>query len=76
MEREVLEKVQPILLEIALEIRRVCEENGIRYFMYRGTFLGAVRHRGFIPWDDDMDFAMLREDYEKFRRIAPRALGE
>ena len=76
MEREVLQKVQPILLEIALEIQRVCEENGIRYMMYRGTFLGAVRHQGFIPWDDDMDFAMLREDYEKFRRIAPRALGE
>ena len=76
MERDVLLKVQPVLLDIAREIRRVCDENSIRYFMYRGTFLGAVRHQGFIPWDDDMDFAMLREDYDKFCAIAPGALGE
>ena len=69
-----LPKVQTVLLEIAREIKRVCEENHIRYFLYRGTFLGAVRHQGFIPWDDDMDFAMLREDYEKFRRIAPQKM--
>lgn len=76
MDRETLRKVQLTLLEIAKEIKRVCEENNIRYFLYRGTFLGAVRHQGFIPWDDDMDFAMLREDYEKFCRIAPEKLGE
>ena len=76
MDRETLKKVQMTLLEIAKEIKRVCEENDIRYFLYRGTFLGAVRHQGFIPWDDDMDFAMLREDYEKFCRIAPEKLGE
>ena len=75
MEREVLEKVQPILLDITKEIRRVCEENNIPYVLYRGPFLGAVRHKGFIPWDDDMDVAMLREDYEKFCRIAPEKLG-
>ena len=75
MEREVLLKVQPILLDMVKEISRVCEENGIRYFLYRGTFLGAVRHRGFIPWDDDMDVAMPRKDYEKFCRIAPEKLG-
>ena len=76
MDRETLRKVQQTLLEIAKEIKRVCEENDIRYFLYRGTFLGAVRHQGFIPWDDDMDFAMLREDYDKFCRIAPEKLGE
>ena len=69
-----LRKVQLTQLEIAKEIKRVCEENDIRYFMYRGTFLGAVRHQGFIPWDDDMDFAMLRQDYEKFCKIAPAKL--
>ncbi|MDY4491143.1 MAG: LicD family protein [Candidatus Faecousia sp.] len=76
MEQNVLRKVQLTELEIAKEIKRVCEENGIRYFLYRGTFLGAVRHQGFIPWDDDMDIAMLREDYDRFRMIAPEKLGK
>lgn len=76
MEKEALNKVQKIQLEMAKEIKRVCEENDIRYFLYRGTFLGAVRHKGVIPWDDDMDFGMLRPDYEKFCRIAPEKLGK
>ena len=71
MERELLRKVQLTQLEIAKEIRRVCEENDIPYFLTCGTLLGAVRHQGFIPWDDDMDVGMLRENYEKFCRIAP-----
>ena len=76
MEKDLLRKVQLTQLEIAKEIHRVCEENDIRYFLSDGTFLGAVRHQGFIPWDDDMDIGMLREDYEKFCRIAPQKLGE
>lgn len=75
MEQSMLGKVQPILLDMLKEIRRVCEENSISYFLYRGTFLGAVRHQGFIPWDDDLDVAMLREDYDKFCALAPQALG-
>ncbi len=74
MERDVLRKVQMVQLEIAKEIRRVCEENDIRYFLTDGTFLGAVRHGGFIPWDDDLDMGMMRSDYEKFCRIAPQKL--
>jgi len=74
MEKELLRKVQLTQLEIAREIRRVCEENDIRYFLADGSFLGAVRHQGFIPWDDDMDMGMLRSDYEKFCRIAPKKL--
>lgn len=74
MEKELLRKVQLTQLEIAKEIRRVCDENGIHYFLACGTFLGAVRHQGFIPWDDDMDIGMLRSDYEKFCRIAPQKL--
>lgn len=76
MEQELLQKVQPILFDMLREVARVCDENDIPYFLYRGTFLGAVRHKGFIPWDDDMDIAMLREDYEKFCRIAPEKLGK
>jgi len=74
MEREILARVQPVLLEMLEEIDRVCRENHIRYFLYRGTLLGAVRHQGFIPWDDDLDVVMLREDYEVFRRVAPEKL--
>ena len=74
MKQELLRKVQMVQLEIAKEIRRVCEENDIRYFLADGSFLGAVRHSGFIPWDDDMDIGMLRRDYEKFCSIAPDKL--
>lgn len=75
MERELLRKVQLTQLEMLKELHRVCTENHIRYFLYCGTFLGAVRHKGFIPWDDDLDVGMLREDYERFRRIAPEKLS-
>ena len=70
-----LRRVQLTQLEIAREIKRVCEENDIRFFLLGGTYLGAVRHQGFIPWDDDMDLGMLRGEYEKFCRIAPEKLG-
>ena len=65
---------QKIMLEILLAVHKVCEENHITYFLNAGTLLGALRHGGFIPWDDDMDIAMPRKDYEKFLEIAPEAL--
>lgn len=66
-----LRKQQLRMLEILLYIDKVCKENNINYCLSSGTLLGAVRHGGFIPWDDDLDIEMLREDYEKFIKIFP-----
>lgn len=51
---------------ILLEIDRICKLSNIKYFIYAGTLLGAIRHRGFIPWDDDIDVVMFRDDYRNF----------
>lgn len=69
-----LETIQKILLGFLLEIDRICKKHNIKYFLAGGTLLGAVRHRGFIPWDDDADVMMLREDYNKFLEVLPYEL--
>lgn len=69
MKQEVLDKLHNTLIEIMDEIDRVCKDAGITYYLTGGTLLGAIRHQGFIPWDDDMDIMIPRADYEKFCSI-------
>lgn len=61
-------------MEVLEVIDKICKLYGIKYFAFYGTLLGAVRHKGFIPWDDDMDLCMLRDDYDRFHQIAPDVL--
>ena len=61
------EEYKNLLLEIMLKIDRICRDNDIRYTIIYGTLLGAIRHKGFIPWDDDMDIAMTRGEYAKLK---------
>lgn len=63
-------EMQLIENSILVDFKKFCTEKGLKYFLNGGTLLGAVRHKGFIPWDDDVDLSMPREDYEKFRAMA------
>ena len=76
VEREYLEKVHGILYKLLHEIDRVCVENKLHYFLVFGGLLGYYRVGDIIPWDDDVDIAMPRRDFEKFKKIAPKALGK
>lgn len=67
-------KIHSHLLDILAEINRVCEKNNLTYVLIGGTLLGSIRHDGFIPWDDDIDVAMPREDFERFIRLSIKEL--
>lgn len=67
LDKEALRQLQLIQLEMLIEVDRICRKCNIQYNIIAGTLLGAVRHGGYIPWDDDADVALLRPEYEKFR---------
>ncbi|PWJ66361.1 lipopolysaccharide cholinephosphotransferase [Fibrobacter sp. UWB15] len=65
-----MKKVWAVELDLLNEFTRVCKKNSLQFFTDSGTTIGALRHQGFVPWDDDIDVVMMRDDYEKLRRIA------
>ena len=75
IEPDVLRKAQLIMLEMLIEFDAICKKHQLQYWLDSGTLLGAVRHQGFIPWDDDIDLSMPVEDYNKFLKIAKSELS-
>jgi len=69
-----VKELQGVLLGIAKVFHQICVEENIPYYMVGGTMLGSIRHGGFIPWDDDMDFAVSRKDFERLLKILPERL--
>lgn len=69
LNEETLRKLQMVQLEMMAEVDRICRKHNITYQLFSGTLLGAVRHKGFIPWDDDLDICLIRDDYEKLMTV-------
>jgi len=74
MKKITIDEKRKILLDILSAVDRFCEKEGLVYSMACGTMLGAVRHKGFIPWDDDLDIYLLRNDYSKLEKVFPDLL--
>lgn len=73
---ETLKRLQETELEILKDFMDICDRHGLVYFGIAGTGIGAIRHGGFIPWDDDIDLAMPRKDFDAFLRLAEEEMGE
>ena len=75
-EGDIQRQLQLKIVDILVEIDRICKKHDIKYYLAYGTAIGAVRHNGFIPWDDDADIHMFKEDYEKFAEVCKSELGD
>lgn len=75
-EMTMIDKIHKANLKVLLEVDAICRKHGIEYRLDAGTLIGAVRHKGFIPWDDDVDIVFLRPDYERFIQAAPGELSK
>lgn len=73
---EQLKNLQNILLNMFLDIKKICDIHNIKYIMGGGSLLGTIRHKGFIPWDDDIDIMLLREEYNKLKDVFEKNLSE
>ncbi len=71
-----IKELQKLEFAILKDVAEVCKKHNIKFFLGEGTLLGAIRHKGFIPWDDDVDVIMERSEYERFLKVAPEALGD
>ena len=71
-----LRRQQMRMLEILLEVDKICKKHDIRYWLSSGTLIGAMRHNGFIPWDDDLDIEMMRADYLRLMKVLPSELPD
>ena len=69
MKELTIEEHKKLALDILIDVADFCEKNGIRYFLAYGTLIGAIRHKGYIPWDDDIDIMIPRPDYDKFLKL-------
>ena len=76
IDQKILKQAQEIMLDMLVEFDNICKKHNLQYWLDSGTLLGAVRHKGFIPWDDDIDLSMPLEDYNKFIEVAQDELSD
>lgn len=71
-----LQHLQKVILMIAKDVDKLCKENNIEYYLLGGSCIGAIRHQGFIPWDDDLDIILTRDNYGKFLDVCEKHIDK